>query len=172
MCVGEWVQPCSLGSSEKTLWYSARRDLAASANSGGHDSSLIRSNSSNNFSCHCFMVNLGIWWPWPPSDMPPSNWICTGTSGIQVNVTALATGVFFLRVWGICVTVPYYYSNIFYCYLLTPYKHSAPSGPGVRICLQYAEPESSHWSLLPGVLSSPLYVWLRRRRHLWCLPLW
>ena len=97
-CLVQWVQPSSLGSSEMS-WYLAKRDLAEAASSGGQDSNLLRSISLNSFSCHCFTVSLGIWWPWSSSDASVKP-IGTGSSGIQVTMTALATGVFFLKVWG------------------------------------------------------------------------
>ena len=127
MCVMEWVQPNSPGSSEKMSWYLARRDLVA-LDSGGHDSSLLRSNSLNHFSCHCFMVNLGTWWTWFSSNafVKP---ICTGSSGIQVTVTAWATGVFFLNVWGdmwCCFSLP---QKWFYCHCIAQYRCSEPSAP-------------------------------------------
>ena len=61
-CFAEWVQLSFLGSNEKTSWYSAKRDWVEATSSGGHDSNPFRSNSSNNFSCLSFMVNLGIGW--------------------------------------------------------------------------------------------------------------
>ena len=59
-CSVEWLQPCLLGSNEKISWYLARRDWAEATSLGGHDSNPLRSYFSNNFSCLCFMVNLGI----------------------------------------------------------------------------------------------------------------
>ena len=125
-CLVEWVQPSSLDSTEKTSWYSAKRDWAASANSGGHDSSLPRSNSSNSFSCHCFKVNLGcLTWLWSSSDASVEL-ICTGSSGIWVTATALAPGVFFFTESGDmqCYSLPL--QQCFYCHCISPYKHSVP----------------------------------------------
>ena len=60
-----WVQPISVGSNKKTLWYSAKSHSGAeSANSRGHDSNPHRSSSSNSFPCLCLTVNLGVWGPW------------------------------------------------------------------------------------------------------------
>ena len=101
-CSVEWAQPSLLGSNEKMSWYLAKRDQVEAASSGGQDSNLLRSNSSNNFSCLCFTVSLSIWWLWTPSDASVKP-VCTGGSGTCVTVTALATGVFFLRVWGYAV---------------------------------------------------------------------
>ena len=101
-CSVESVQPSSLGSSEKTSWSLAKRDQVEATSSGGQDSNLLRSNSSNNFSCLCFTVSLGVWWLWTPSDTSIKA-VCTGSSGTHVTVTALATGVFFLRVWGYAI---------------------------------------------------------------------
>ena len=97
-CVVEWVQPSSLGSSEKMsgeTWQPLPTLVAMI-------SSPLRSKSLNNFSWHCFMVNLGIWQPCLSSDASVEL-ICTGSSGIQVSMTALAAWVFFLRVWGYAV---------------------------------------------------------------------
>ena len=96
-CSVEWVQPSLLGSKEKTLLYSAKSDWVESASSGGQDSNPLRSSSSNNFSYLCFMVNLGVWRSWASvkTSIPP---VCTGSSGTHVTMTALATGVFFLKV--------------------------------------------------------------------------
>ena len=99
MCLVKWVQPSSLGSNEKTSWYSAKREWVEATSSGGQDSNPLRSNSSNNFSCLCFTVSLGVWWLWTPSDASIKP-VYTGGSSTHVTVTALATVVFFLRVWG------------------------------------------------------------------------
>ena len=96
-CSVTWVQTSLLGSREKTSWYSAKRNWAESASLGGQDSNPLRSNSSNNFSCLCFMVSFGIRRSCAPSNtfiMP----VCIGGSGTQVTAAALTTGVFFLRV--------------------------------------------------------------------------
>ena len=101
-CLVEWVQPSSLDSKEKTSWYSAKRDQAEHTSSHGQDSNPSKSNSSNNFSCLCFMVSFGNWRPWGPtnaSTMPVH--ICG--SGTHVVATALTTRVFLLRVWGYTV---------------------------------------------------------------------
>ena len=101
-CLVEWVQPSLLGSGEKTLWYLAKRDPVEAASSGGQDSNPLRSNSSNTFSCLCFTVSLGAWRLWASSDAS-IKLVWTGSSGTHVTVTALTTGVFFLRVWGYTV---------------------------------------------------------------------
>ena len=101
-CLVEWVQPSLLGSREKTLWYSAKRDWAESASLCGQDSNPLRSNSSNNFSCLCFMVNLGRWRPQAPVNASISP-VCTGSCSTHVTAIALATGVFYLRVWGYAI---------------------------------------------------------------------
>ena len=101
-CLVEWVQPSSLGSSQKTLWYLAKRDQAEATSFGGQDSNPLRSNSSNNLSCLCFTVNSGIWWPQFSSNAS-FKLVSTGGCGTWVTATALATGVFFLRVWGYAV---------------------------------------------------------------------
>ena len=98
-CSDEWVQLSSLGSNEKMSWYSAKRDWAESARLGGHDSNPLRSNSSNNISCLCFTVSLGTWRPYAPSKASITS-VCIGGSGTHVTAAALATRVFFLRVWG------------------------------------------------------------------------
>ena len=78
-CLVKWVQPSLLGSSEKTLWYLAKRDWAEATSSGGQDSKPLKYNSSNNFSCLCFTVNLGTWWLWSsPSTL--SSWFAQGLS--------------------------------------------------------------------------------------------
>ena len=84
-CSVECVQPSSLGSCEKTSWYSAKRDQAEAPSLGGQDSNPLRSNSSNNFSCLCFTASVKL--------------VCTGDSGTHVTATALTTGVFLFRVW-------------------------------------------------------------------------
>ena len=110
-CSVEWVQPSLLGSSEKTSWYSAKRDWVEATSLGGQDSNPLRSNFSNNFSCLCFTVNLGIWWPWSSSSTPVKP-VCTGGSGTWVTMTSLTTGVFFLRVWDrpCCFSLPQQHS--------------------------------------------------------------
>ena len=100
-CLNEWDQLSLLSSNEKMSWYSAKRDWVEATSSGGHDSNPLISNSSNNFSCLCFIVNLGIWWPLsstsPIALVTP---VCSRGSGTQVTLTALTTGVFFFRGWG------------------------------------------------------------------------
>ena len=123
-CSVEWVQPSSLGSNEKILWYLAKRDGAEATSSGDQDSNLLRSNSSNNFSCLCFTVSSGIWCLWTPSDTSVKQ-VCTGGSGTHVTVTALATGVFSTE----SEDMPYYSSRLlwhFYCHCTILYKHSVP----------------------------------------------
>ena len=78
-CYIEWVQLSLLGSNEKTSWYLAKRDWAEAISSGGHDSNLLRSNSQNNFSCLCFLPNLGIEGCHPlPLPSPPFNLFVLG----------------------------------------------------------------------------------------------
>ena len=60
-CSVEWVQPSSLGSKEKTLWCSAKRDWVEFTRSDCQESNPLKSSSLNNFSCHCFTVNFGGW---------------------------------------------------------------------------------------------------------------
>ena len=98
-CLAEWVQPSSLGSKEKTLWYSAKRDVVESTSSGGQDSNPLKSNSLNNFSCLYFTVSFGVWRPCTLSDASITP-VPIGGSGTNVAATALTTEVFFLRVWG------------------------------------------------------------------------
>ena len=164
-----WVEQLnSLGSSEKMLWYMAKRDWAAAANSSAQDSKLLRSNFPNSFSCHGSIVNLCIWWPWSSSDASVKL-ICTGISGIWVTMAALQLASSFSASWDmLCWSLAP--QQWFYCHCTLPYRHSVPSGHGVRIHLQQIETESSHWSPLPGELSSSLHVWLGRRRHLWSQP--
>ena len=64
-CSVEHVQPSLLGSSEKTSWYSGKRDWAEASSMGGQDSKPLRSNSSNNFSCLCFTVKCDGCGPLP-----------------------------------------------------------------------------------------------------------
>ena len=123
-CLVEWLQPSSLGFNKKISWHSAKRDWVVAANSGGQDSNLLRSSSSNNFSCLCFTVNLGIYWPWSSSDASVKL-ISTDSSGIWVTTTALVMGVFFLRVWGYAMLF-LTTTATFYCHCITPYKHSVP----------------------------------------------
>ena len=98
-CLVEWVQPSLLGSSENMSWYSAKRDQAEATSMGVQNSNPLRSNSSNNYSCLYFTVNLGIWWLCSSSGASVKP-VCTGVSGTQLTVIALTPGVFFLRVWG------------------------------------------------------------------------
>ena len=77
-CLVEWVQPSSLGCREKTSWYLAKRDWAEAPSLGGQDSNPLRSNSSSNFSCLCFMVSLGTWRPGASSNAS-IKLVCTGT---------------------------------------------------------------------------------------------
>ena len=95
----ERVQPNSIGSSKKTSWYSARSWWAASANSGGHEFSPLRSNSLNSLPCLCLIVTLGGWGSWGPSS-PSYTLISGGVSSTAVAATALATWAFFLSIWG------------------------------------------------------------------------
>ena len=118
-CLVEWVQPSSLGSSEKMSWYLAKRDWASATNSSGQDSNLLRSNSSNSFSCHCFTVNLGVWWPQSFSGTS-IKLVCIESSGTWVTMTALATRVFFLKVWGYVVLF-LTTTAMFYCHCATLY---------------------------------------------------
>ena len=73
VCLVEWVQPNSAGSNEKTTWYLAKSQWAASASSWGHEVSPLRSNSSNSLPCLCLVVKLGRWGFWGPSS-PLAPW--------------------------------------------------------------------------------------------------
>ena len=101
-CSVEWVQPSLLGFREETLWYSAKRDWVEATSWVGQDSNPLRSNSSNNFSCLCFMVCFGAYRPWASSGASVQS-VCTGNPSTHVTMTVLATGVFFLRVWGYAI---------------------------------------------------------------------
>ena len=83
-CLVEWVQPNLLGSRQKTLWYSAKKDQVESASLGGEDSNPHMSNSLKNFSCLCFMVNLGMWRPGASVNASVSL-VCTGSSSTHVT---------------------------------------------------------------------------------------
>ena len=72
ICLVEWIQPTSLGSREKTSWYSAKRDWVEAASLGGQDSNPLRSNYSKNFSCLCLTISSGAW-GCGPLLTPPSN---------------------------------------------------------------------------------------------------
>ena len=99
VCLVEWMQPNSVGSNEKTLWYSAKSQQAASASSGGHKSNPLRSSSSNSFPFLCLTVNWNVWGFWGPSS-PSHKLVSISGSGTAIVATALATRVFFWRVWG------------------------------------------------------------------------
>ena len=60
ICLVEWVQPNSVGSNENMSWYSAGSQWAVSVSSGGQESNLLKSSSSNNFPRLCLTVNLGV----------------------------------------------------------------------------------------------------------------
>ena len=128
-CLVEWVQPNSVGSNEKTSWYSAKSHWVESANSGGHNSNPLRSSSLNSFPCLCLTVNLGVWGPWG-SSAPSGNLVSASSSGTAVAATALATGVFFLRVWDFGGR-PYYSSPPCNCILAT--------FPQLSVCILYSE---------------------------------
>ena len=146
-CSVEWVQPSLLGSKEKTSWYSAKRDWAESTSSGGQDSNPLKSSSSNNFSCLCFTVSLGIWRPQVLSNASITP-VCIGGSGTHMATTALDYWSLFPQGLGICCTISHYYSEPSYCHCATLYKCSVLLGPGVRTHPQHVGPESSHWSPL------------------------
>ena len=76
--------------------------LGGSTSSGVQNSNPLRSNSSNNFSCLCFTISFGTWGWWASSDASIKS-VCTSSSGTHMTTTALATGVFFLRVWGYAI---------------------------------------------------------------------
>ena len=59
-----WVQPNSVGSNEKTSWYSAKSQQVASANSKGHNFNPLKSNFLNSLPCLCLVVKLGGWGSW------------------------------------------------------------------------------------------------------------
>ena len=99
------------GSGEKTSWYSAKRDKVESTSVGGQDSSPLKSNSSNNFSCLCFMVSFDIRRPCAPSTTSITL-VCIWDTGTHVTATALTTGVFFLRVWGYVYCISDYHSDV------------------------------------------------------------
>ena len=84
-------------------------------------------------------------------------WVCIGGSDTQVVATALATGVFFLRVWRYA----YYFSlpqQHSCCHCTTLYKHSVLLGPGVMIHLQHIGLESSHLAPCQCELSPSSHV--------------
>ena len=99
VCSVEWVHPSSARSNENTSWYLARSQWASSANSGAHESKPLKSNSSNSLPCLCLIVNFGVW-----GSGYTSSWTCrlpgSGILGTSCTAIALATGVFFWRVWG------------------------------------------------------------------------
>ena len=99
VCLVKWVHPSSAGSSKNMLWYLARSWQALSANSGSHESKPLKSNWSNSLPCLCLIINFGVW-----GLEHTSSWICRlpglGISGTGCTAIALATGVFFWRVWG------------------------------------------------------------------------
>ena len=99
VCSVKWVHPTSTGSKENMWWYLARSQWALSANSGAHKSKLLKSNSSNSLPGLCLIVNFGVW-----GSGHTSSWTCrlpgSGVLGTSCMAIALATGVFFQRVWG------------------------------------------------------------------------
>ena len=139
MCSVEWVEPNSVGSNEKTSWYLAKSCQVESTNSGGHDSNPLRSSSLNSFPGFCLTVNLGVWGPWG-SSTPSSNLVSAGKSGTAVVATALATRIFFFRVWS----RPYYSSP--------PWLHSCYLSWAQ--CMHFAwwdlEVENCHWLIVLG----------------------
>ena len=102
VCSMEWVQPNSTGSNENMSWYLARSRWTASASSGAQESRPLKSNSSNNLPCLCLTVSLGAWGSWD-SSAPSSNCSSSRCLGTDNAATALATGVFFWRVYKYAV---------------------------------------------------------------------
>ena len=99
VCSVEWVHPSSTGSNENMSWYLARSWQALSANLGAHESKPLKSNSSNSLPCLCLNVNFGVWGSGLTSSgtgrLPDLGVLGSNCMGI-----ALATGVFYWRVWG------------------------------------------------------------------------
>ena len=135
ICSVEWVQPNSVGSNKKALWYLAKSCWTESVNSRGHDSNPLRSSSSNSFPCLCLTVNLVVWGPWGLS-APSGNLVSTGGSGTAVVATTLATGVFSWECGGRL----YYFSPpwLHSCYLSSAQcMHFAQQDPAVDSHLQF-----------------------------------
>ena len=115
VCLVEWVQPNSMGSNKKNHGIWPKSWQAASANSGGHEFNLLRSNSLNSLPCLCLVVKLGGWGPWGPSfPSHPDLWWCfwhcshSYCSGHQS---------FLSEHLGVGRTVPYHYSYVFTTFL-------------------------------------------------------
>ena len=97
LCSVEWVQPNSAGSNENTSWYSTRSQCAASTSSGDQESSLLKSNSSKQFTTslpNCQPRGVGIMGLIGP---PPAIAHPQGVQDTGNAATALATRVFFWR---------------------------------------------------------------------------
>ena len=99
VCSVEWVHPSSAGSNENTSWYSARSWWAFSTNLGAQASKPPKSNSSNSLPHLCLIVNFGVGRSAHTSSgtgrLPGSGVLVSNCTG-----TALATDIFFRRVWG------------------------------------------------------------------------
>ena len=102
ICSMEWVQPNSARSNENTSLYLARSWWAVSTSSGTQESRPLKSNSTSNLPCLCLTLSLGVWGSWD-SSAPSRNCSFSGGLGTGDVATALATRVFFQRVYEYAV---------------------------------------------------------------------
>ena len=121
----EWVQPNSVGSNENMSWYLARSWCTVSASSRGQESNPLKSSSSNNFSCLCLTVNLGVWGYWgsSPSSCNEPPWVVWAP---EVLPLPWPLGFILEGLWVSC-TVPYHHDCLF------------TSLPQLHVCVLYGE---------------------------------
>ena len=161
ICSVEWVQPNSAGSSKNMLWYSARSQWAASANSGVQESRLLKSKSSNNLPCLCLTVSLGVW-KLGDSLVPSSNPLDSGVWVLAMQLLPWplefsSRGFVGKRYYSIPLQL------LFYCLFLTWYMCSVWSGWEAR-----CHPESVgpyHNNNMFSQISLPCLYWYYMRRE-------